>query len=113
MEGTENIIKGLLVDLLMPILPKIFGKTTSEYLIDIYWLISLNAASVASNLGGIRNSHLTLTMTAEEYLFQMAIHSYLPTTPTIPPKLWETPKSKLLEPKGSNKTKNSSDSASL
>ena len=61
----------------MPILPKIVVEPTREYFIGIYWLISGNAESVASNLGGGRHVHLALTVTAEEYLTHMS-HAFIP-----------------------------------
>ena len=43
---------------------------TREALIDLHRLIYGNEASVASNLGGGRNTHLAPTMTANEYMEQ-------------------------------------------
>ena len=58
------------MDLLTPILLKIGGDPTREALIELHQLISGNAASVASNIGGGRHGHLALTMTKEDYLAQ-------------------------------------------
>ena len=48
--GTEYSAKGFIADFLMPILPKIIGEPTKEFLIDILQLISSNTASMDSNL---------------------------------------------------------------
>ena len=61
----------------MLILPKIVGEPTRESLIDIHRLISGNVASMVLNLGGGRHIHLTITMTAEDYLEQMG-HAFIP-----------------------------------
>ena len=63
-------VEGVLPDFLTPILPKIDGESIREGPIDIHRLISGNAASVATNLGGGRNGHLTLTMRAGYYMEQ-------------------------------------------
>ena len=39
-------------------------------MINLYWLISVNTASMVSNLGGGRHRHLSLMMTAKEYMPQ-------------------------------------------
>ena len=53
MVGTSNSIKGFLMDFTMSILTKIDGELMREDLIDLHYVIIRNAASVASNLGGI------------------------------------------------------------
>ena len=65
MAGATSSVKGILADFQTPILPKIGGETTIEGLIKIHWLISGDAESVASNLGGDQHLHLALTITAE------------------------------------------------
>ena len=70
MVGIANSTKGVFMDLLTQILLKIGGYPTREALIELHQLISGNAASVASNIGGGRNGHLALTMTNEDYLAQ-------------------------------------------
>ena len=75
-EATSSV-KGVLTDFLTPILPKIDGEPTREGLIYIHRLISRNAASMASNLGGGRHGHLSLTMMAEEYMEQ-TVFAFLP-----------------------------------
>ena len=67
MAGATSSVEGVLADFPTPILPKFDRERTREGLINIDRLISGNAASVASNLGGDRHGHLALTMTAEEY----------------------------------------------
>ena len=57
-------VEGVLADFPTPILPKIGGEPTREGLIDIHRLISVNSASMASNIGGGLHGHLALTMTA-------------------------------------------------
>ena len=70
MAGATISAEGVLVDLLTPILPNIDGETTREGIINLHWLISGNAVSLASNLRGVRHWHLALTMTDEEYRAQ-------------------------------------------
>ena len=48
--------------------PKIGGDLTKASIIEVHWLISGNAASVTSNLVGGQHVHLTLIMTAENYI---------------------------------------------
>ena len=64
MVGTENSTKGVFMDFLTPILLKIGGDPTREALIELHQLISGNAASVVSNIGGGWNGHLALTINA-------------------------------------------------
>ena len=52
MAGEASSIEGVLTYFLTPVLPNIDGEPTREGLIDIHQLISVNAASVALNLGG-------------------------------------------------------------
>ena len=70
MGGATSSIEGFLADFLTPIFSKIDRETTREGLIDLHLLISGNATSVASNLGGGRHLHLALMMTASEYRIQ-------------------------------------------
>ena len=67
MAGPEISVEGGLAYFLMPILPNIDGEPTRERLIDLHLLISGNAVSVASNLGGGQHGHLGLTMIAQAY----------------------------------------------
>ena len=67
MSGATRSFKGFLMDFPTPILPNIDGEPTREGLINIYLLISGNAASMASKLRGDRHGHLALTMTDEDY----------------------------------------------
>ena len=62
MVGTANITKGVFMDFLTPLLIKFGGDLTRESLIELHQLISGNAASVASNIGGGRHGHLALTI---------------------------------------------------
>ena len=48
-----------------------------EALIDIHFIISPNAESSVSNLGGVRHGHLALTMAADDYLTHME-HTFIP-----------------------------------
>ena len=59
--------EGVLADFPTPILPNIGGEPTREAMVYLHLLVSGNAASVVSNLGGGRHVHLTLTMTSKEY----------------------------------------------
>ena len=77
MVGTENSVKGVLTDLSMRILHKIIREPTRDDLIKIHLLISVNSTSVAPNIGGCQHSHLSLTITVEDYLDQMW-HSFIP-----------------------------------
>ena len=70
MTGATNSAKGVLAEFLTPILPKIRGEPTRGALIDLHRLVSVNAASVASNLGVGRHGHLALTIKSEEYTAQ-------------------------------------------
>ena len=70
MAGATISVEGVLAYFPTPIIPKIDGERTREGFIKIHQLISENAASVASNLGGGQHGHLTLTMTAGEYMEQ-------------------------------------------
>ena len=71
-------VKGVLTGFLTPILPNIDRELAREGLINIHQLISGNSAYVALNLGGGRYSHLTLTMTDEEYTEQKGFAFVLP-----------------------------------
>ena len=70
MAGSTISAKGFLTYFLTPPLPKIRREQTRIALIDLHRLVSRNAASVASNLGGGRHRHLVLTITDEEYTTQ-------------------------------------------
>ena len=70
MAGETTRVKGVLTELLTPILLKTGGGPTREGLIDHHQSISGNAASVSSNLRGGRHVHLGLKMTSEEYASQ-------------------------------------------
>ena len=74
-----------LADLPTPILTNINREQTREALIDLHRLISVNAASVVSNLGGGRHRHLVLTMTAMEYIEQMGYAFVTPHKPGVYP----------------------------
>ena len=65
MAGATSSVKGVLVDFPTPILPKIGGEPTRDALIGLQILVSGNVASVASNLGGGGNGHLTLMITSK------------------------------------------------
>ena len=67
MSEERSSVEGVLAYLPTPILPKIGGEPTRKLLIKIHLLISGNAVSVASNLGGGQHRHLSLTMMADEY----------------------------------------------
>ena len=54
MEGSTSNIKGVLADFLTPLLPKIIIEPSRDVLIELHQLLSSNAASFASNLGGGR-----------------------------------------------------------
>ena len=69
-EGATISVWGVLPDFRTPILPNIGGEPTREGLIEIHQLISGNAESLALNLGGGRQGHLSLTITAKEYMEQ-------------------------------------------
>ena len=81
MAGSATSVEGVLTDFLTPLPPKIAKEWTNEALIERHRLLSLNAASTASNLGGVRYGHLALTMSADDYLSNMG-HTFLP------PKIW-------------------------
>ena len=67
MAGVTSTVKGILADLLTPILLKIGGGSTREGVIKLHCLVSGNVASVLSNLGGGHHGHLALTIMKEEY----------------------------------------------
>ena len=50
-------------------------------MIEIHRLISGDAASMVSNLGGGQHGHLALTMTAEEYMEQTGFMFVPPNNP--------------------------------
>ena len=66
MMGATSSVEGVLAYFQTPILPKIGREPTRKGLINIHRLISDNAASVASNFGGGRHRHLTMTMALYE-----------------------------------------------
>ena len=81
MTGKTSSVEGVLADFLTPILLKIESYQTREGLIDIYRLVSGNAAYVPSNLKGGWHRHLALTMTAKEYRKQTGFAFVLPYNP--------------------------------
>ena len=58
-------VEGVLVDFLTPILFKVGEEPTREGLIEIHLLMSGNAASVVSNLGGGQHRHPVMMMMSE------------------------------------------------
>ena len=97
--GTVNSVRGVLTDFLTPILTNIVVELTRVSIINIHWLISGNATFVASNLGGGRNGHLTINMTAEDYLAQM-VHIFVTTNnPRDYPKTMGTAQEQALRTK--------------
>ena len=66
MVGVVSSAEGVLVKFPRPILTKIRGEPTREVLINLHELVRVNAASVASNLGGGRHKHIRLEMTSAE-----------------------------------------------
>ena len=78
------IVKGVLTDFPTPILPNIDGEQTGEDLIYLHRLISINAATVASNIGGNWHGHHTMTMTYKEYMTQTGYASVPPKIEAIP-----------------------------
>ena len=81
MAGPTSSIDGVLEEFPTTILPKINIEPTREGMINLHQLISGNATSVASNLGGGRHEHLLLTMTAEEYREQTGLAFVPPHNP--------------------------------
>ena len=67
MAGTTSSIEEVLAEFPTKIIHKIGRETKREALIELYLLISGNAASVASNLGGSWHGHLTLTTIMDYY----------------------------------------------
>ena len=80
-------VEGFPANFLKPIIQKIDKEPTREGLIDLHLLISVNAASVASNLGGGRHGHLNLTMTDEEYRAQTGFSFVTPHNPGNYPQI--------------------------
>ena len=78
------------MDILIPVKPKIARELTRESLININQLISWNAASMASNFGGVQPSHLTLTIPTEDYLAHMGHTLITPHNTVNFPKVIET-----------------------
>ena len=70
MAGKTSSVEEFLADFPTLILPKIGKDPTREAMIELHWLISGNAVSMALNLGGIRQGHLTITMTKKDYMTQ-------------------------------------------
>ena len=83
MAGAKSSVEGVLAYFQTPILPKIGREPTRKGLINIHRLISDNAASVASNFGGVRHGHLGLMMMADKYMEQ-TVFAFVP--PHIPGK---------------------------
>ena len=91
MAGTKRIIEGVLSDFSTPIITKIGREPKRESLIELHQLISGNAASVASNLGGGRHGQLVLTTTDEEYMSQKRYAFVPPRNPgNYPPTMGTT-----------------------
>ena len=70
MAGATISIKGVLDYFPKPLFPKIDGEATIEVLIYLHQLISGNSAPVVLNLVGGQHRHVSLLMTAEEYMEQ-------------------------------------------
>ena len=88
MAETTSSVKRVLADFSTPIIPNIVGDPMIEVLIELHCLISINMASVASNLRGGRNGHLALTMTAEYYMAQTGYEFVPPHNPVnYPPTM--------------------------
>ena len=75
--GSTSSIKGVLVDLLTPTISNIIREPAREALIDIHFIISSNAESSVSDLGGGRHDHLASTMSLDYYLNHME-HTFIP-----------------------------------
>ena len=79
------------MDFSTPILPKIGGEPKRESLIELHQLISGNAASMASKLGGGGHGQLVLTTTDEEYMSQKRYAFVPPHNPgNYPPTMGTT-----------------------
>ena len=96
MVGATISTKVFLMDFPTPINPKIGREPTREALIGLYRIISGNAAFVASNLRGGRHGHLTLMITAEEYMEQTSCVLVLPHNPGNYPPMVGTAQDKSL-----------------
>ena len=105
MLGTAKTVEVILVDFPTPILPKIIGELKREDLIELHLIISINKASVASNLGRGQNGHLTLTMTSEDYLTYMGYVFVLPHKPGNHPPTMATAQEQALGTKRSQQNK--------
>ena len=96
MEGKISSVEGFLTDLLMPILPNIGGNPMREAIIEIHQLTSRNAAS---NLRGGRYGHITLTMTADEYMSHTGCAFATPHNPVNEPPTMGTAQDQALRTK--------------
>ena len=85
MSGATTSIKGFFADLPTPILPNIGGEPTIERLVDLHRLVSGNAASVSSNLGGGWHIHLVLKITNKDYISQTGFAIFPPHNPGVYP----------------------------
>ena len=65
--GATGSVKGVFTDFLTPILLNSDREPTRKGLIDLHRFISGNAASLVSNLGGVRIRYIALMMTADDY----------------------------------------------
>jgi hypothetical protein len=70
---------------------KIHGEPTRRALIDMHKLLCTNAASVTTNLGGGNHGHLTLLITAEEYLEEAKQVFVVPLNPGDDPPTTSNP----------------------
>ena len=88
MVGATFSTMGVILDFLIHIHPNIGRETTREGLIELHRLISGNAASVSSNLGGGWHRHLAPTMKSEDYAAQTGFAFVMPNNPgNYPPTM--------------------------
>ena len=88
MAESTSSIEGVLADFLASIIPKVVIEPTREALVDLHFILILNAASVASKLDRGHHGHLTLTMAVDEYLAHTCHTFFLPHKPGYyPPTL--------------------------
>ena len=81
MTGATSGVEGVLADFPTPTLQNIGGETTRETLINLHQLVSVNLASMVSNLGGGRHGHIALTMASKEYTAHTGYAFVLPHNP--------------------------------
>ena len=106
MSGTTTSVKGVLADLPPPIIPKIGREPIIEALIELHRLISVNVASVASDIRGGRNRHITLTKTVDYYMAQTGYTFVPPRNPGNFPPMMGTYQEKALRNERFQKNKN-------